>query len=189
MSEVENLLDTVKANSNQLNSVDLPQPITVTIQDVRRGPSKEQPVAVHIDGGYQPFLPCKTVRRVLISAYSENGKNWIGKSLTLYCDDSVKFGGVAVGGIRISHMSDIPNDMTFSVNLTRGKKGQITVRKLEVKLYDPAAFEKNLPAWRAAISSGKLTADQLISKAEQNGKLTDEQRAAIKAPIIEETPE
>lgn len=186
MSEVENLLDTVKANSAQLNACDIPQPITVTIQDVRRGPSKEQPVAVHIDGGYQPFMPCKTVRRVLIGAWGANGKDWIGKTLVLFCDESVKFGGVAVGGIRVSHMSHIANDMSFGVNTTRGKKGQITVRKLEVKYYPADKFAENLTPWRTAIAAGKITADQAISKAEQNGKLTDEQKAAIRAQANEE---
>lgn len=179
MSEVDNLLDTVKANSNQLNACDLPQPITVSIVDVRRGPSKEQPVAIHIDGGYQPFMPCKTVRRILIGAWGDNGSEWAGKSMTLYCDNSVKFGGVAVGGIRVSHLSHINGEMVFSVNLTRGKKGQITVKRLEVKSYPDDKFASNLPAWRKAIADCKMTAEQIISRASQSGALTEEQKKQL----------
>lgn len=189
MSDVDNLMDTVKANSDQLNACDIPKPITVTIEDVSRGPSKEQPVSIRISGGYQKWFPCKTVRRILIGAWGENGKGWVGKTLTLYCDDSVKYGGVAVGGIRISHMSDLSSDMTFSVNLTRGKKGQVTVRRLLVEQKQPypsEQFTANLSAWRAAIAGGKLTAEQVISKAEQKGLLSDEQKAAICAPVNEE---
>jgi hypothetical protein len=195
MTTTENLLDTVKANSDQLNACDIPKPITVTIESVDRGSSKEQPVKVRVSGGYQPWYPCKTVRRILIGAWGENGREWVGKSLTLYCDESVKYGGVAVGGIRVSHMSDIASDMTFSVNLTRGKKGQVMVKRLKIdapaKLagYPADQFTTNLPAWRSAIAAGKLTAEQVISKAEQKGLLSDEQKAAIREPITEEAAE
>jgi hypothetical protein len=188
MSDVDNLLDTVKANSDQLNACDIPQPVTVTIEDVTRGPSREQPVSVKVSGGYQKWFPCKTVRRLLIGAWGENGRGWIGKTLTLYCDESVKYGGVAVGGIRVSHMSDIQSDMTFSVNLTRGKKGQITVRKLRTQSpatveplppYDPDKFATNLPAWQSAIGSGAATAEKIIAKLETVGTLTEEQKKQI----------
>lgn len=86
-------------------------------------------------------------------------------------------------------MSDLSSDMTFSVNLTRGKKGQVTVRRLVVEQKQPYPvdqFTANLSAWRAAIAGGKLTAEQVISKAEQKGLLSDEQKAAICAPVNEE---
>jgi hypothetical protein len=184
MSAIDNLTDTIMANSNQLNACDVPRPVTVTITDVLRGPTKEQPVALHITGGYQPWYPCRTVRRILIGAWGENGKSWVGKSATLFCDESVRFGGVAVGGVRVSHLSDINSDMSFSVNLTRGKKGQVSVKKLSVAYYDSAKFDANLPAWLAAIDAGKATADAVIAKVEQAGKLTDEQKQKIRTPAF-----
>lgn len=186
MSGVENLLDTIKANSDQLNAAELAKPITVKVLEVKRGASKEQPVSIKIDGGYQEFRPCKTTRRILIGAWGERGSDWVGKSMTLYCDESVKYGGVAVGGIRISHMSDIDSDLTFSVNLTRGKKGQVTVKKLVIatpKEYPADQFAKNLPAWKKAIADGKISGEQVIARAEQVGRLSDEQKAAIIAPV------
>jgi hypothetical protein len=42
-------------------------------------------------------------------------------------------------------------------------------------------FEKNLPAWRKAIAAGKKTADDVITTVESKGRLTDEQKAAIRA--------
>lgn len=182
MSTLESLTDTILANSNQLNACDIPKPVTVTVTDVRRGSAKEQPVAVHISGGYQPFYPCKTVRRIMIGAWGDNGRDWIGRSMTLFCDESVRYGGIAVGGIRISHMDGIDADMVFSVNLTRGKKGQVSVKKLSVTMYPADKFEANIGAWVAAIAAGKATAEQLIAKVEQSGKLTDQQKEQIVNP-------
>ncbi|HNT36307.1 MAG TPA: hypothetical protein PKH07_15080, partial [bacterium] len=39
--------------------------------------------------------------------------------ITLYRDDSVLFGGIAVGGIRISHLSDIEKDLTMQMTVSR----------------------------------------------------------------------
>lgn len=185
MSDVTSLRDTVVPKSDQLNADTLlAGPITVTVTDVRRGTS-DQPIDVHITDGHQPWRPCKSMRRALISAWGENGKDWIGKSMTLYCDPSVKFGGVAVGGIRVSHMSHLQSDLSLSLTSTRGKRTPHLIKKLEVVYYDAAKFDANLPAWIAAIDGGKATADQIISKVEQSGKLTDEQKQKIRTPAFQ----
>lgn len=185
MSDAVNLRDTIVPKSDQLNADDvIAGPITVTITSVKRG-DKDQPVVIGIDGGRQPYKPCKSMRRVMIMAWGDNGSDWVGKSMTLFCDPAVMFGGVKVGGIRISHLSHIERDLALSLTATRGKRTPYTVQKLSVAMYDPSAFDKNLPAWRKAISDSKLTADQVISRAEQSGKLTDEQKAQIHAPVEE----
>ena len=43
-------------------------------------------------------------------------------------------------------------------------------------------FQKNLPAWLAAVASKKATADQIILKASTKYTLTEEQKAAISKP-------
>lgn len=47
--------------------------------------------------------------------------------------------------------------------------------------YPAAEFDKNLPAWRRAIESGKKTASDLIAMVETKGALTDEQKTALRA--------
>ncbi len=49
--------------------------------------------------------------------------------------------------------------------------------------YPEDAFADNLPKWRAAIQAGKATAEQIVARASTKGQLTDEQQAAIRAPI------
>lgn len=130
---IENLADTIKPKSDQLNADDLltgPQNITVT--GVRRG-SADQPVILDIDGGRMPYKPCKTMRRLLILCWGDNGHEWVGRSMTVYNDPNVKWGGVAVGGIRISHLSHITQPSTHMLTATRGKKAGHTVHPLVVE--------------------------------------------------------
>jgi hypothetical protein len=109
--------------------------------------------------------------------------------MTLYTDPSVKFGGVAVGGIRISHLSNIESDLSLALTATRGKRAPFTVRKLaakQVSAYPAEQFAEKLPAMRQAIADGKMDAAKVIAHCEKTGKLTEEQKAAIRAPITEE---
>lgn len=181
MTDLTNLRETITPKSDRRNADDfLAGPETFKISAVKRGDA-ESPVAVHLENS-KPWYPCKSMRRVLITAYGDNGADWVGKSVTLFCDPAVRFGGVAVGGIRIAALSHIENDLAISLTTTRGKRAPYTVKKLLVVYYDPAKFDANLPAWIAAIAGGKATADAIISKVEQSGKLTDEQKDKIRNP-------
>lgn len=53
----------------------------------------------------------------------------------------------------------------------------------ETQAYPADKFDKNLQSWRAAIASGKATADAVIAKASTIGTLTPEQMDAIRAPL------
>jgi len=117
---IENLSDTVKTKSDQLNADDLVAgSVDVIITGIRRG-SADQPIIIDIQG-LMPFKPCKTVRRILIKGWGDNGHSWVGKSLRLYNDPSVKWAGVAIGGIRVSHMSDI-EPFTIALNASAKHK-------------------------------------------------------------------
>jgi len=178
MSDNNNLRDTIVPKSDQLNADDLiAGSMTVKITSVKRGDS-EQPIAIGLEG-QRPYKPCKSMRRVLISAWGDDGSVWVGRSMTLYNDPEVKFGGVRVGGIRISHLSNIPSDLNMSLTSTRGKRAEYTVKKLTRAVYPVADFENNQAAWLSAVQSGKATPAQIVAKCEQRGTLTDEQRERI----------
>jgi len=187
MNDVTRLADTIVPKSDQMNADDLiARPVTVKITAVRRGDSPEQPVSIEVTG-HKPYKPCKSMRRVLISAWGDDGRAWVGRSMTLFCDPEVMFGGVKVGGIRISHLSDIQADLQMALTAKKGKRAAYTVRRLTVAepvavaSYPDALFAETLPKMRAAIASGK-TVDAIIKHAEKSGKLTDAQRAAIVEP-------
>ena len=135
MTTIEDLRPTIVPKSDQLNSEQLlGGPMTITVTDVRVGGSDEQPISVHYQGeNGRPFKPCKTMRKVLIFAWGPDGREWIGRSMTLYNDAQVRFGGAEVGGIRISHMSDIPRDVSVNLTASKGKKALHTIKLLEVE--------------------------------------------------------
>lgn len=177
MSDISNLRDTIIAKSDQLNADDIVGgTITVTVTAVKRGDSNEQPVVIHYQGdNVRPYKPCKTMRRVLIAGWGENGAAWIGRSMTLYNEPSVKFGGVAVGGIRISHMTDIGNGLLLTPNASKGKKQSISIKPLVMQAAKQSAPEPQQdtkpeltadkwPAVIAAIESGKCTAEYIRGK-------------------------
>lgn len=113
---------TIVPKSDQLNADDLiAGPRTITIREVQIAPGTEQPVAVYFQGDDgKPFRPCKSMRRVMVALWGPDATAYSGRSMTLYRDPSVTWGGMEVGGIRISHMSHI--DKQSQVVLTATKK-------------------------------------------------------------------
>lgn len=123
---------TTEPKSDQLNADSLIGGKTMTIKitsiDVVAG---EQPVIIHYEGeNGRPYKPGKSMRRVLIHVWGADGVKYIGRSMTIYCDEKVQFGGMAVGGIRISHMSHIEAPVTMALTSTRAKRTPFTVKPL-----------------------------------------------------------
>ncbi len=124
---------TILAKSDQLNADDLiAGPITIKITGVSLA-GEEQPVKISYEGDKgKPYCPCKSMRRVLVFLWGGDSSNYVGKSLTLYRDPAVKFGGLEVGGIRISHASHIKSQISIPLTKSRGAKVAFIVKPLEV---------------------------------------------------------
>lgn len=182
MNDISDMTNTIVPKSDQLNADDLiGGPITVTVQSVSKTGADDQPVSIHIGGGRQPYKPCKSMRRLLVFCWGKDGNQWIGRSMTLYCDPSVKWAGAEVGGIRISHLSHIDKQMSVSLTVTRGKRKPYVVEPLTTPDYPQAEFDKNLPAWTKAIQGGNKTAQEVIDTVQRKGLLTDKMKSAIMA--------
>lgn len=134
MTEMIDMSRFVEAKSDQLNADELiGAPRTITVTRVT-GSDGDQPVSIHYEGdGGKPFKPCKTMRRVLLAVWGRNAADYAGRSMTVYRDESVTFGGLNVGGIRISHMSDIDKETVVVVMKTKGKKAGIKILPLKVE--------------------------------------------------------
>lgn len=133
------LTSTIEARSDQINADDLMAgQKTIEITKVSANTSSsEQPIAINYRGDNgKIFYPCKTVRRLLVAVWGANGAEYVGRSVTLYRDPTVKWGGLEVGGIRISHMSHIDRPVTIALTATRGNKKPVTVKPLEVQRQD-----------------------------------------------------
>ena len=119
--------------SDQINADDLlGGPITIIITKVSIKPGTEQPVAISFEGdGGKPYKPCKSMARVMVHCWGPDANEYIGRSMTLFCDPTVRWGGMEIGGIRISHMSHIKGRQTMALTVTKGSKKPYTVNLLE----------------------------------------------------------
>lgn len=130
----------ILARSDQLNADDLmDSPRTITVTKVTAQPdAAEQPVSIHYEGGEgRPWKPCKTARRILVSVWGKDASKYVGRSLTVYRDPTVAFGGMQVGGIRVSHMSHIDEKKTVALQVTRGRKAPFTILPLKQAPAEP----------------------------------------------------
>ena len=122
--------DTLAPKSDQLDAVDLlGGPQTFTITEVTKG-NAEQPVNIHLAEFPRVWRPGKSMRRVLASCWGTDASAWVGRRVTLYCDESVTFGNDVVGGTRISHLSHIDKRKSVPLLIKRGKSATFTVDPL-----------------------------------------------------------
>lgn len=128
----------IAPKSDQINADDLiAGPMTIQITGVKVTPDSEQPVSISFAGSGKVYRPCKSMSRVLVAGWGADAKNYVGKSLTLYRDPSVKWGGLEVGGIRISHMSDLKRDMVMSLTMSKANRKPHQVKVLQVQQPQP----------------------------------------------------
>ena len=143
--------------SDQLNADDLLSgPMTVKITAVTVKGGQEQPVSISYEGDNgKPYKPCKSMCRVLVSAWGADSAVYVGRSMTLYCDPKVKWGGMEVGGIRISHMTNIADTMTMALTVTRANKKPFIVQPLVNQAFN---YDAALDAMADAVSEAQLKA-------------------------------
>ena len=151
--------------SDQINADSLLSgPLTITVSRVVIKPGTEQPVAISFDGDDgKPYKPCKSMCRVMVQLWGADANQYVGRSMTLYNDPKVLWGGMAVGGIRISHMSHIGAPMTMALTATKGNKKPFTVKPLA--LVQPAvAPPVSQPATPTALGKAEQAARDLFER-------------------------
>lgn len=174
----------IAPKSDQMNADDLvagPRTIRVTGVDIRAG---EQPISVHFEGDNgKPWKPCKTTARLMVAAWGPDASQYKGRSLTLYRDPTVKWAGMEVGGIRISHMSHIDADMVYAATVTKGKRAPIRVKPLKADVapikaaFDIDAFEAEVDEWMSTAIDPDETKAWWDSRREDRLKARDTDKA------------
>lgn len=172
---------TIEKKTDQLNYEDFLQGVTrtVTIAGVKAG-TKEQQYDIAIEGDARYWRPAVTVLKMLVGAWGDDAREWVGRRATLYGDPDVMFGREKVGGIRVSHLSHIDKPITFRLTLTRGKRGTFTVEPLPDT---PATDYAGLLADATTPDEVKAIGNQ----AHAAGDLTPDLRAKVQARLDEVT--
>ena len=151
--------DFVATKSDRLNAEDLMGgPIRVRVTGVKAHPMREDgPVSLNYenDNG-KPFMPCKSMRRVLLRAWGDDTSAYVGRELVLFRNPEVQFGKDKTGGVRISHMSHIGNGVKVVLQVSKGRMGEYAVAGLKdtpAAATSPAAAA-NTPSTDAGQSTG-----------------------------------
>jgi hypothetical protein len=161
------MADVIVPKSDQWNADDfIAGPRTFTIREVQIRGGQEQPVNILLEGSDKAFRPCKSMSRVLVHAWGPDAKLYVGRSLTLYRDPTVKWGGLEVGGIRISHLSHIDGKMQMQLTATKGQRKPFVVMPLVVQRpttdASRAKAEKWLSEYLANPTDGPVTQRALV---------------------------
>ena len=190
-ADISDLRWAIIPRSDQINAEQLLiGPRTIKVTSVQIG-SDEQPVIVHYEGeDGRPYKPSKTQRKVILFAWGPDGHTWIGKSMTIYCDPKIKFGGEEVGGIRISHISDIEQDLKLALTASKGKKAVHVVKRLvPTATVDHAAIMRSAravdelrDAFRGAYRSSTDAKVKEELKAEYDNRMAELTRAGSVDP-------
>lgn len=138
----------------------------------------EQPVEIHLrEYPGRPFKPGKSMRRVLVAIWGPDSAAYVGRTLTLYGDPGVKFGGQVVGGIRISHMSHMDKPVEVSLTVTRGKRAPFKVTPPTTKPTQPVdhltalvtapTMDALQAAWGQVVAAGAGNEPDLVAAKDQ----------------------
>lgn len=189
-----NFMQTLEAKSDQLNATDIMGiDLVIRIRDAQLTGNKEQPLSIYFDGdNNRPWKPSKGMRRVLAAGWGADTENLIGKFVKLHFDETVKYAGKEVGGIRIKAMSDIDKrGMVVVEAINRQQRVPVNVAYLDTTQPDYPAdrFTKALPVMAEKMKSGEMTLQQVIAKCQQTGKLSSEQLQQLEAvaPVVVES--
>ena len=148
---MNDMIQAIQPKSDQINADDLiGREMDITVTGVQIDSGQDQPVSISFAESDKVYRPCKSMSRVLVAVWGPDAKAYVGKSMTLYRDPDVKWGGMAVGGIRIRAMSDMEGGkpVVMALTATKGARKPYTVK--------PMIAQSNpiLAAARAAARNG-----------------------------------
>lgn len=124
---------TAEPRSDQWNADDfIGGPRVFTIAGVKKGAAEQKYDIELVEGEGRVWRPPRTVLRLLMEAWGDDAPPWTGRRVELCRDPEVMYGGVAVGGIRVARMTDLPGGKAFRTLITvaRGKKKWFEVEPL-----------------------------------------------------------
>src|SRR5690625_1168466 len=163
---------TAEPRSDQWNAEDfMAGPKTFTIAGVKAGGAEQKYDIELVEGEGRVWRPPLTMLRVLIAAWGDNGKDWVGRRVTLFRDPSIKFGPTEVGGIRISHLSHIGKPLAVSLTVTRGRRAPFRVQPLkDTPKPTETTAEPSLdlaPMWSALKVAGITEPSEMLATVKQ----------------------
>ncbi len=179
---------TILSKSDQLNASDLiGNEIILTVSGVHLVSSPDQPMIInYIDDDGRPYKPCKSMRRVLVGLWGKDASQWIGRSVGVYNEPSVKWAGKEEGGVRIKSMSHIEKNKSVTTSESKHKKTTYLISVLQVEqkqreVWPDDKFNAVFEKMKMSIETGKADAPKIIAHLQKTADVTDAQKARLEA--------
>ena len=173
---------TILSKSDQLNASDLiGNEMILTVSNVNLVSSPDQPMVINWEGDEgRAYKPCKSMRRVLVGLWGKDASQWIGRSIGVYNEPTVKWAGKEEGGIRIKSLSHIDKNKSVTTSESKHKKTTYLISALQVEqkqrpVWPDDKFKERLPKIKEAIQGGTSTAEIIITSLMTKADLTDAQ--------------
>jgi hypothetical protein len=135
------IAEAMEPKCDQLNASDLAggRKKIIKITQILQG-SKEQKVVIRYEGDDgKPWKPCKGMVGGMAQLWGkpltvqETIDKWVGQSLELFNDETVVYGGVPQGGIRICGATGIPEGRNIVMKVSKGKTKTYFVRLIKAQ--------------------------------------------------------
>jgi phage recombination protein Bet len=150
----------------------------------RKDRSHPTVIREYLDEVYKPPFKPKDGGYVVAGPWQSHPKRFSRHKAMIQCARmAFGFGGIYDD----DEAARIAENATPPMKSINPETGEITPKTLPV--YSDADFEKNLPAWRKLIESGKKTAGEVIFTVSSKATLTEEQVALINATVVNNTIE
>jgi len=153
---------TTEPRSDQWNADDfIAGPRTFTIASVKTGSAEQKYDIELVEGEGRAWRPPLTVLRLLVAAWGDDAKVWVGRRVRLYRDPDISFGKDKVGGIRVSHLSHIDEPMSIMLTSARGRRANHTVQPIsstEMQILDLRAEWKTADQERRQVIETEVAA-------------------------------
>ena len=164
---------------NAENFISGPKTIKITEVRVTGG---EQPVSIFFEGDDgRPWKPCKTAGRCLMAIWGKDETKWVGLSCTIYNDPKATWAGLAVGGIRVSHMEGLTEPRSLMLSKAKGKREATIIKPLIL-----GKVAESRPVDRDQL---RAQMEAVASDAQAKGKwwrgLTEEEQAVVREMAAE----
>jgi hypothetical protein len=179
------MTESIQPRSDQLNADDLVGgPQTFTIVEVVEGRATHPFDFVLEETPGRVYRPSKGQRRVIVQGWGSETSTYAGRRLTLFREPEVKYAGVDVGGIRISHMSHLAGPMEVALTVAKSKRVAMTVHPLAESA--PPATQHREPT---AADVAACTDIAVLGNMWRACAPDSERRPQIEARVAELTPQ
>lgn len=155
------VLKAMQSKSDRLNYVDIGNSFIIAlIESVTVTNGDSENVIVHFSGcGGKPYKPNKGMIRVLAGAWGEDSDSWVGKTIKITGDPTVKWGGEEVGGLVVGALSHIDKS-GYTAYIQKNKRVRVK-QTIPLLVIEPPKLTDDDQSWIDAANKDSSVLDQI----------------------------